>query len=312
LNPDPILSIVIVSWNTRDLLAHCLASVFAQQDEKGGGLGLEVLVVDNASGDGSPEMVRDQFPQVHLLQNPDNPGFAAANNQGIRQCHGDYILLLNPDTIVKPGALATLVKFMDEHPQAGAAGARLLNADGSLQESCYPRPTLGREFWRLFHLDRIIPLAIYPMWRWPLDSPRPVDVLMGACFLVRRSVFDQIGVWEETYFMYSEEVDLCYRVQAAGWSLVWVPQAEVVHLGGQSTRQVAEKMFLRLYQSKILYFRRHYGRLAAAGYKIILGMASLGRLVAAPVALLEPPERRSQHLRLARNYGRLLLALPGL
>lgn len=312
MNPDPILSIVIVSWNTRDLLAQCLASVFAQQDEKGAGLGLEVSVVDNASEDGSPEMVRDQFPQVHLLQNPDNPGFAAANNQGIRQCRAGYILLLNPDTIVKPGALATLVKFMDEHPQAGAAGARLLNADGSLQESCYPRPTLGREFWRLFHLDRIIPLAIYPMWRWPLDSPRPVDVLMGACFLVRRSVFDQIGVWEETYFMYSEEVDLCYRVQAAGWSLVWVPQAEVVHLGGQSTRQVAEKMFLRLYQSKILYFRRHYGRLAAAGYKIILGMASLGRLAAAPVALLEPPERRSQHLRLARNYGRLLLALPGL
>lgn len=312
MNPDPILSIVIVSWNTRDLLAQCLASVFAQQGEEGAGLGLEVFVVDNASGDGSPEMVRDQFPQVQLLENPGNPGFAAANNQGIRLSRGRYILLLNPDTIVKPGALAALVKFMDEHPQAGAAGARLLNADGSLQESCYPRPTLGREFWRLFHLDRLAARAIYPMQRWPLDRPREVDVLMGACLLVRRAVFDQIGLWEETYFMYSEEVDLCYRVQAAGWSLVWVPQAEVVHLGGQSTRQVAEVMFLRLYQSKILYFRRHYGRLAAAGYKIILGMASLGRLAAAPVALLEPPERRSRHLQLARNYGRLLRALPGL
>jgi hypothetical protein len=312
LNSDPSLSIVIVSWNTRDLLAQCLASVFTQQGDEGAQLSLEVFVVDNASQDGSLEMVRDRFPQAHLLENPGNPGFAAANNQGIRQCRGRYILMLNPDTIVKPGALATLVDFMDAHPQAGAAGPRLLNADGSLQESCYPRPTLGREFWRLFHLDKLATLAIYPMQRWRLDTPREVDVLMGACLLVRWAVFDQVGLWEEMYFMYSEEVDLCTRVQAAGWGLFWVPQAEVVHFGGQSTRQVAEKMFLRLYQSKILYFRRHQGHPAAIGYKIILGAASLGRLVVAPAALLEPPERRSQHLQLARNYGRLLLSLPGL
>jgi N-acetylglucosaminyl-diphospho-decaprenol L-rhamnosyltransferase len=302
------LSIVIVNWNTRDLLEQCLRSVFMHPPQGD----FEVWVVDNASNDGSREMVQERFPSVHLLANNNNPGFAHANNQAIRQTCGKYILLLNPDTVVLPGALERLVKFMDETPDAGGAGSRLLNPDRTLQVSCYPRPTLFREFWRMFHLDAIHHLGTYPMRQWSLETNQEVDVLMGACLILRCETFTQVGYLDEDYFIYSEEVDLCYRVQQAGWRLYWVPQAQVIHYGGQSTQLVAQEMFLRLYQGKVLYFRKHYGGLAAQIYKLILYAASLWRLVLTPLVILEKPSQRQQHLTLSTNYWRLIEALPGL
>ncbi|RME78892.1 MAG: glycosyltransferase family 2 protein [Chloroflexi bacterium] len=301
------LSIIIVSWNTVDLLRRCLASVYADLPPAE----MEVLVVDNASTDGSPEMVRAEFPQVTLLVNRQNVGFAAANNQAIRQSQGRYVLLLNPDTEVKPGALSTLLHFMDAHPEAGGCGPRLLNPDGSLQTSCYPAPTLARELWRLLHLDRVRPYGVYRMDDWPQNVPREVDVLLGACLLVRREAFQQVGLLSEDYFIYSEEVDLCYRLRQAGWSLVWVPQAQVVHFGGQSTRQVAAEMFLHLYRGKLLYFRKNHGWASAQIYRLILLVTALARLALTPLAWLEPPARRQEHLTLAGHYGRLVKVLAG-
>ncbi|MFQ5577512.1 MAG: glycosyltransferase family 2 protein [Anaerolineae bacterium] len=300
------LSIVIINWNTQELLARCLDSVYANPPA----IPFEVLVVDNASTDGSATMVQRRFPQVRLMVNDDNVGFAQANNQAIRHSKGDYVLLLNSDTKVKPHALNRLLDFLKAHPQAGAVGARILNPDGSLQTSCYPRPTLAREFWRLFHLDTFYPYGSYAMANWDAGASRTVDALLGACILLRRTALEQVGALDEDYFMYSEEVDLCYRLQKGGWSLYWVPEAEIIHYGGQSTKQVAAEMFMQLYRSKLLFFRKHYGRPAAQLYKLIIGAAALARLFLIPLAWLERPPQRNEHLLLATLYRRLLAALP--
>jgi GT2 family glycosyltransferase len=255
-------------------------------------------------------MVHKKFPQVHLIENRENVGFARANNQAIERCTGKYVLLLNPDTLVAPGALQALVDFLEKHSEAGVAGARILKPDGSLQISSHPRPTLSRELWRLFHLDVLLPYSMYPLNKWETHQPQEVDVVAGACLLVRTETLEQVGFLDEDYFIYSEEVDLCYRIQRAGWRLYWVPQAEVVHFGGQSTQQVPTEMFLNLYHSNIKYFRKHYGGSAAQIYKSILRVAALSRLMLTPFVIFEHSSRREKHLTLMDRYWRLILALP--
>lgn len=300
------LSIILVSWNTRALLADCLASVYAHAPS----VPYEVLVVDNASSDDSAQMVRAQFPQARLIESPTNVGFAQGNNLAVPLCRGEYLLLLNPDTVVKPDAFDSLVRFLDANPQAGAVGSMLLNPDETLQPSCHPAPKLSRELWRLFHLDKIRPYGSYRMHDWSTDQPREVDVIQGASLLLRREIVDRIGFLDGDYFMYSEEVDLCYRMQQAGWRLYWEPRSRVIHYGGQSTKLVAADMFQQLYLGKLKYFRKHYGAAAGGGYKLILLAASLVRLALTPLAFLQPPPRREYNVGLARHYGRLLKALP--
>ena len=300
-----MLSILIVNWNTRELLSACLESIYKQHDATQ----FEIILVDNASTDGSVEMVQESFPDVRLLANDENVGFARANNQAIKISRGDYLLLLNPDTEVRAGALDTLVRFLDENPQAGTAGSRLVNPDGSLQMSCTPSPTLSRELWRLFHLDRFKPYGIYDMRSWCLEKPRRVDILQGASLVIRREVFEQVGLLDEDFFVFSEEVDLCHRIQQAGWELYWVPQSQVVHYGGQSTNQVPEKMFLELYRGKVLFFRKHRGWWITLLYKVILLFAALARLAVTPLAWLEKQPKRRQLFILSRRYKRLLGAL---
>ncbi len=300
------LSIVIVNWNTRDLLAQCLRSIFAYPPNRN----FEVVVVDNASTDGSVAMVRERFAEVMLIKNDSNPGFAVANNQAIRQSSGRHVLLLNPDTVVGPTTLQTLVAFMDVHPEAGAAGSMLVNPDGSLQASCSPSPTLLRELWRLFHMDSVYPMALYPMHSWPTQTPRRVETVQGASLIVRRQVIEQVGLLDESYFMYSEEVDWCERIRSDGWQIYWVPQSQVIHFGGQSTRQVAADMFIQLYQAKLLYFRKRYGPGYGIFYKGELFAAASARIMILPLAWLVQPERRTANATLAFRYGRLICSLP--
>jgi len=318
-----ILSIVIVNWNTRDLLTQCLESVASDPDlsiERGenlsatsltppAGHGLwptEAWVVDNASSDGSSQMVRERFPWVRLIENRKNLGFAAANNQAMRQAQGRYVLLLNSDTEVRPGALPALLQFMEDHPSAGAGGARLLSCDGSLQLSCHPMLTPGREFWRLLFLDRIWPRASYPMHHWDPDLPRRVEVIKGACLLLRREALDQVGLLDERYFIYTEELDLCYRLAQAGWELWWVPQAEVLHHEAQSTRQVAEEMYVQLYRSKVQFYRKSGGPNQVQRFKRWLRLAYWPRLAASTLGSSFYPSLAVR----ARIYRRLLAELP--
>ena len=170
------LSIIVVSWNTRDILADCLESVYLYPPTDP----FELILVDNASTDGSAEMVKSRFPQARLIESKENLGFAQGNNLAVPLCVGEYVLLLNPDTVVKPNALQDLIDFLDATPDAGGAGSRLLNPDESLQPSCHPRPQLGRELWRLMHFDSIKPYGRYNMYSWDMSKNREVDVLMGA------------------------------------------------------------------------------------------------------------------------------------
>ncbi len=297
------LSIIIVNWNTAAMLSDCLRSLKSVS----GGLATEVIVVDNGSIDGSADLVRRDFPHVRLIANETNVGFARANNQGMGARTGRYIALLNSDTVVREGAMATLVRFLDAHPRAGAAGPRLLNADGSLQPSCHPVLTPGREFWRLLLLDRLFPRATYPMGRWP-EEPREVEVIKGACLVVRKAALDGVGLLDERYFMYSEEMDLCVRIARAGWGLYWVPAASVVHFGGASTQQAAESMYLELYRSKVAFQAKIFGRGSAWRLKLFVALAYLPRWIVAAVGGLWS---RSLAVR-ACTYRRLLAALPGM
>jgi GT2 family glycosyltransferase len=298
------LSVVVVNWNTRELLARCLRSVYDTAHD----LGCEVLVVDNASTDGSAAMVRDRFPQVCLIENGKNVGFARASNQAIHESGGRYVMLLNSDTEALPGALQEMVRFMDAHLQAGGCGPLLLNVDGSLQPSCHPMLTPGRELWRLLFLDRLWRRATYDQARWDRRVPRQVEVIKGACFFLRRKALDEVGLLDERYFMYTEEMDLCYRLLRAGWELWWVPQARVVHCGEASSRQVAESMYVQLYRSKVQFYRKFGGACRVALFKWLVLLAYAPRmLVAALGAVL------SHHWLLrARTYRRLLVELPAM
>ena len=302
------LSIIIVNWNTRELLAGCLGSVLRCQTSPtadGRPLAAEVIVVDNASTDGSAALARQRFPQVRLIENARNVGFAAANNQALRLGRGRYVVLLNSDTEVHLGALEVLVGFMETHPRAGGCGPRLLNADGSLQASCHPMLTPGREFWRLLFLDRLWRRATYAQAAWDWQTPRPVEVIKGACLLLRRAALEQVGPLDESYFMYTEEMDLCYRLAQAGWELWWVPQAVVKHYEGASSKQVAEAMYLQLYRSKVQFYRKFGGARRAERFKRLLGLAYAPRLAVAALGVPFSPSLAAR----AHTYHRLLAEL---
>ena len=274
------LSIGIVNWKTRDLLERCLTSIERDVDPKGNSQ-TETLVVDNASHDGSAELLREHFPWVKLIENRKNLGFAQACNQIIQQSTGRHILLLNSDTEVLPGAVEALTHFMEEHPQSGACGPRLLNTDGTLQASCHRMLTPARELWRLLFLDRFVRRTTYPMKAWDTETPRRVEAINGACLLLRRSTLDAVGLFDEDYFLYTEEVDLCYRLAGAGWELWWVPQARVVHEGGASSRQVEETAYLQLYRSKVQFYRKYGGEKRAGRFKCYLRLVYWPRVMVA-------------------------------
>jgi N-acetylglucosaminyl-diphospho-decaprenol L-rhamnosyltransferase len=305
---DTKLATVIVHWNTPRLLAKCLSSLRAPSKN----LTMKTVVVDNGSEAGALALLQEQFPEVRTIANDTNVGFARACNQGIIAQESEYVLLLNPDTEVLPGALEQQVAFLDAHPTVAAVGPMLVGSDGALQISCYPMPTLAREAWRLFHLDRLLPRAVYPTETWKRNEPFPVDVIQGACLLLRRSALEAVGGLDDHFFVYTEEVDLCYRLGLDGHEIYYLPQSRVVHHGGQSTKQIASEMFIQLYRSKLQFFRKHHGWLGAAAYRAILAAASIARMTALPFAVLLRPSQRSERATVARNYQRLLLSLPRL
>lgn len=301
------LSIIIVNWNTRELLSRCLISVLHEAQASSTGQ-VEIYVVDNASTDGSTDLVKERFPPVRLIENSTNVGFARANNQALRRASGEYVVLLNSDTRVLQGAFATLLRFMDEHPDAGGCGPALLNADGTLQPSCYPMRTPGREFWRLTFLEAIWPRANYPQERWGRQTPRQVEVIKGACLVLRRRALDEVGLLDDRYFMYTEEMDLCCRLLEAGLKLWWVPQAEVVHYEGASSKQIEEAMYIQLYRSKVQFHRKFGGERRAQLFKRLVRIAYFPRLLAASALRLWSPQMAGR----ARTYRRLLAELPGM
>jgi N-acetylglucosaminyl-diphospho-decaprenol L-rhamnosyltransferase len=261
------ISVVIVSWNVRDLLRQCLRSILDA------GYSIEVIVVDNASADGSVEMVRAEFPAVHVIANAENRGFPAANNQGIAVARGRCVLLLNSDAEVVGDALATMVAFADEHPDVGVVGPQLLDPDGSVQSSRRRFPTLATAFFESTWLQPCAPrrlLERYYVCDQPDDAVQDVDWVQGAALMARREAIAQVGPMDAGYFMYSEELDWCRRFREAGWRVVYLPTAQVVHYGGKSSEQVLPARHIHFQTSKVRYFRQYHGFVAAEALRLFL------------------------------------------
>lgn len=299
--PHVDLTAIIVSWNVRDLLRRCLLSVCkahaagmpsneqekvadhstprtagskprterqppleAKESAAASHLRIEVIVVDNASSDGSQEMIRAEFPHVRLISNDRNRGFTAANNQGLNLSRGRTLLLLNPDAELLDDALLTMTRYMDDHPEVGALGPQLRYPDGSPQSSRRRFPTLAtglvestilQEWWPDNRLIRRYTVADRGD-----DLVQEVDWLVGACLLVRRQAYEEVGGLDEGYFMYSEEMDWCRRLKDAGWRIIYLPTAVVIHHEGKSSEQVVAARHIHFHSSKVRYFRKHHGR----------------------------------------------------
>lgn len=268
------LSIVIVNWNTRDLLAQCLESV-AEETMTIQPANVETFVVDNASTDGSVAMVRERFPWVDVIENPSNVGFARANNQAIQRAAGEHLLLLNSDAIICSGTIQKLLVVAKENQSTGAVGPTLLNADRSFQASYGRFPTIAACFIQLLGLARWVYGPYFPSAE-PEKLPvlRAVDWIGGACILVRRRAIEQVGMLDEAIFMYAEEMDWCYRLWQAGWSVLYCPLASVVHFGGGSSQAVRPWVLARQWKALIYFMTKHHG--LVPGIIIRAGVAVIG------------------------------------
>jgi GT2 family glycosyltransferase len=243
------IDVVVVNWNACRDLRQCLVSLYSPPPR----IRHSVWVVDNASTDGSAAMVKHEFPDVCLMQNSENAGFSRANNQAIRASNGRYVLLLNSDAAIRPGALERLVEFADSHPKAGIVGPKVFNPDGSLQYSCRRFPSLGAGFFRNTLLDRLFPKnrfsREYLMGDFNHRETRKVDWVSGCAMLIRREVIDKIGVLDERFYMYCEDVDICARAWDAGYEVMFYPDAIVTHAIGRSSDKNAEKMIVEFHRS---------------------------------------------------------------
>lgn len=264
------LSVVVVSWNVRDLLRRCLLSIIASSQAR---LSAQVIVVDNGSTDGSAQMVRREFPDIHLIANTENRGFPAANNQGLAVARGRYILLLNPDTEVIGDALSEMVAFADAHSGVGVVGPQLVNADGSVQPSRRRFPTLATALFESTWLQPYAPrrlLARYYVLDRPDDEIQEVDWVTGAALMARREAVEEVGPLDEGFFMYSEELDWCRRFRETGWRVVYLPTARIVHCVGKSSEQVLPARHIHFQTSKVRYFRKYYGPATAEVLRLFL------------------------------------------
>ena len=250
------LSIIIVNWNTKDLLLQCLESVYQTIKR----VEMEVFVVDNGSMDGSIAAAKGRFPEVKFIQNEINLGFARANNQALSLAKGRYLLLLNPDTQVKKGAMERLISFMDAHPEAGGAGAQLLNSDGSRQNSIANFPSLATELLNKSLLRWFFPSA-FPGKERNYPEPIEVDSVIGACMVVKRDAIEPVGLLDEGYFLFLEETDWCYRMRRTGWKIYHVPQAEIYHFQGKGVEMEKKKARVEYYRSLYRFFKKNRGRL---------------------------------------------------
>ncbi len=271
----PDISVVVVSYNTKHLLTQMLTALEASRGE----LRLQVIVVDNASRDGSAELLKSEFPNVELIENPVNVGFGRANNLAMPSVRGRYILLINPDTFVSPDTLSKTFKFMEEHDRCGVLGVKLVGEDGSLKSGCCYFPTPWNLALAMTRLHRFFPnTRLVHDLSWDHASVRACDWVPGCYYMVRREVLETVGLFDSRYFLYCEDVDHCRRVREAGWEVIYHPHTQVIHIGGQSAitfdgpTDSNREVPALLMESLLLYLRKHHGlgsMLAIALLKIL-------------------------------------------
>jgi GT2 family glycosyltransferase len=286
----PLISVIVVSYNTRALTLECLRTLNAELYE----VAAEVILVDNGSGDGTAAAVAGAFPQVRVIANEQNVGFAAANNQAMRLARGGGFLLLNSDAFPEAGAVRTLLEYLDQHPAVGAVGPRLVNADGSVQVSCFPFPTPLRAWLENLWVPKLLPPGSRggDYRRWGHDAERTVPWVIGACMLVRREVYERLGGFDERFFMYAEETDWQRRMRDAGWEIAFTPAAQVKHLGGASGVAEKPRINRHFFQSLDYYELKHHGVAGLVLLRVAMVAGALLRTAGWAVVWLIAPKRR--------------------
>jgi len=303
----PYVSIIIVSWNTRELLRKCLNSIYSETK----GITFEIFVVDNASSDKSVEMVAKEFPEVNLISNEKNLGFGRASNQAIKRCAGEYVLFLNPDTIILDKAIIKILNFMENHPNVGAAGPKTLYPNRTLQISWAKFPRLWTVFttnvsmgvvlwwWGLFQKrsKKRLTMGNSDSWLEDLFHPKQVEVLYGEFIMTKKSILEQIGGFPEERFMYEEETDLCYRISKAGWEIWLVPESQIIHYGRQSIKQLpnfTKKEVDWYITGRSWFFRKYYGIWKSVAFHIFNCINSLFKLVLYQIMYFFNSNRRTR------------------
>lgn len=293
LNRVPEMSIVLVCWNNKAYLEPCLDSLYQSNLDTT----FDVFVVDNGSTDGSQDLLRQKYPDVKLIQNPGNVGLGKASNQGIEASQGEFILLLNNDTLVNKDALDGIVATMRERADAGAVGCKLLNEDRTFQSGFGGFSTLWEEFLIAIQVGE----RIWPGYPLQGDSQaiQKVGWMSSACLLVRRKALDQIGLLDESYFIYGDETDLQYRMQKAGWKAYYLPDATIIHFGGRSMNRWKRRRMV--YRGKMLFYHKNYGFLPTLILRIMLALLSFVKLVIWAVLWLIPSKNGRAKLELESN-----------
>lgn len=278
------LSVIIVSWNARSYLRDCLASIYATCAE----LPPEIIVVDNASTDGSPEMVAQMFPGVTLIQSKENLGFARANNIGIRRATGRFLALINSDVVVHSGCLQQLTGYLENRLDAGLVGPKIIGRDGCLQRTCRRLPTIWNSICRALALDRLLsrwPLfSGFEMWHWNHDTLAEVEVLSGCFWVARRQAVCEVGELDGSFFFYAEDIDWCKRFGDAGWKVVYVPSAVATHFGGGSSSNAPLRFSIELLRANLVYWRKYHGVFGRFTCRLLSTIHYLVRLIARSAA----------------------------
>ncbi len=289
----PDMSIVLVCWNNRDLLDACLESVYSGQLQSS----FVIAVTDNGSTDGSQAMLAEKYPDVILIENGHNVGLGKASNQGIEATQSRYVLLLNNDTLVDGKSLDELVTHLDNNPDVGAVGGRLLNPDGSFQAGYAPFSTLTEEFLIATHLGEMLRPG-YPS-HGDTHKIEEVGWMSSACLLVRRAALDEVGLLDESYFIYGDEADLQYRLKKAGWKIRYLPQVNTIHFGGRSMNRWGRRKMV--YRGKMLFYQKNYGPVQTGLLRLLFGGLSFLKLLSWAPVFLVPRQRERARKELRSN-----------
>jgi hypothetical protein len=305
------LSISIVNTNNCNLLRDCLNSIYQNTNQ----INFEIIVVDNASDDGSVEMLQQEFPSVRVVVNSSRQGYGYSHNRGILLAKGEFVLVFNEDMIVLPNALDKMLERIQKDLMIGALGCKLLNPDGSLQHSCFKFRSLGQEVFETF-LPRSI---IFPnskrrgkMYFWDHNEEREVDIVMGCCMLIPSRVLDEVGLFDTQFFVYSEEDDLCKRIKKQGYKVVFTPEAQIIHIGGQTSKGMSLRMSLVMTESKLKYLRKHHGKLAGSLFKVLTGIGATIRLIGWSGCWVIKNTKKQEAKGMIVRYAKTLALLTGM
>lgn len=308
-NQSPELSVIIVSFNTREMTIECLRSLYADENYVSNPGSADIWVVDNNSSDGSAAAIRAAFPDVHVIENESNAGFGAANNIAMQHAEGRHFLLLNSDAFLKPGAIRAMLACAESHPTAAVIGPRLINRDGSLQVSCFRFPSPSRAWLENLWISSLFSHnnVFGDYRRWAHDAERSVDSVIGACMLVRREAFEQTGGFDEAFFMYQEETDWQKTLRERGWTVYFTPEATVTHLGGASGKDETARVNAHFFESLDYYERKHHGPIGLVSLRTAMTIGCLARAAIWGIVMVIIPARRKVAYSKSRLHSRLFI-----